>query len=79
MNATDEDGYPVGATVTGAERQARREGRDDTGTPAALAGQAQRLFDMLNTTLADLDAVDHPLAVDVAEQWSAELLRRFAP
>lgn len=54
-------------------------GHDPQGSPAALAGAAQRSFELLAAALRDLDAVDHPLALDVAEQFADRLLRRFAP
>lgn len=54
-------------------------GHDPQGTPAGLAGAAQRAFELLAAALRDLDEVDHDLAVDMAEQWSAALLRRFYP
>lgn len=52
---------------------------DAGATPAALAGQAQRAFDLLAASLRDLDDVDHSLALDAAEQFADRLLRRFAP
>lgn len=52
---------------------------DDNRTPAALAGAAERAFLLLTQALRDLDAVDHSLALDMAEQYADRLLRRFAP
>lgn len=52
---------------------------DPQGTPAELAGAAERAFNLLTTTLRDLDDVDHALALDMAEQLADRLLRRFKP
>lgn len=54
-------------------------GHDPQGTPAELAGACQRAFDLLTGALRDLDAADHPLALDAAEQFADRLLRRFRP
>lgn len=54
-------------------------GHDPLGSPAELAGAAQRAFNLLAAALRDLDAVDHPLALDAAEQFADRLLRRFRP
>ena len=52
---------------------------DPQGTPADLDGAAQRAFDLLAASLRDLDAVDHALALDMAEQFADRLPRRFKP
>lgn len=48
-------------------------------SPAALAGAAERCFQLLAATLRDLAAVDHALAIDIAEKFADRLLRRFRP
>lgn len=52
---------------------------DPQGSPAEMAGAAQRAFELLAAALRDLDAVDHALALDMAEQLAGRLLRRFRP
>lgn len=52
---------------------------DPQGTPAALAGQAQRMFNLLVSALEDLDGLDHDLTMDMIDTFAHRLLTRFTP